>query len=55
MEDYMRNVFNSYLIDPADSEYQRAYLCGFLDMYADLGLDFMTKDQIDILEIQTIA
>ncbi|MXO72899.1 hypothetical protein [Alteraurantiacibacter buctensis] len=50
---YIERVFKGYLMDPADTDFQKGYLAALLDLYTEglgKGLD---DDRITILQRQT--
>jgi len=52
---YIEQVFAGYLGDPADSDYQRAYLAAVLDVYREGLGKGVGDDRLALLDAQVRA
>lgn len=46
LEGYILDALNSYLGDPADSDYQRGYLAALLEVASEMGLCVPRSDEL---------
>lgn len=52
---YIERAFGGYLIDPADSDFQRGYLCALLDLYTEGLGKGQFDDRLSLLQAQVRA
>jgi hypothetical protein len=49
---YLHEVFDGYLNDPADTDWQRAYLAAHLDLYREFLGKGLDDDRLKLLDAQ---
>lgn len=54
-EAYVEGVFRGFLIDPADSDYQRGYLQAMIDLYRECLRRGVGDDRLKLLDTQVRA